>query len=52
VLEKAWAKTNANYNNINAGNAGEVWSFLSGIPSKYYRMNDASTINNDGTVMW
>jgi hypothetical protein len=52
VLEKAWAKVNANYNNINSGSSGEVWSFLAGIPSRYYPMTDVSSVNSNSVTLW
>ena len=41
-----------NYERINSGYIGEAWDHLTGIPSTYYSMSDASTINNNAASFW
>ena len=48
MIEKIWAKSNGNYDNIVGGATSEAINFLTGAPSKRYIHSDASGINNVG----
>ena len=48
LLEKAWAKANKNYENIEAGDPVEAFSFLTGAPSfQLYNGNDKKKIEEN-----
>ena len=59
-MEKVWAKTNGNYENINSGSPVEVYDFLFGAPAKQYIFknspinyaNTTSSLASAGTVIW
>jgi hypothetical protein len=39
LLEKAWAKVNGNYENINGGYPSETFRFLTNVPAYYYSVS-------------
>lgn len=47
MLEKAMAKLNVNYANINSGFPGEALRALTGMPSSYYSGNRLDNMTND-----
>ena len=47
-----WAMVNGNYERINSGSLAETWDFIAGIPTRYYTMTDASTVNNNALTLW
>jgi hypothetical protein len=51
-IEKAFAKANGNYENIQAGDPAEALEFLVGAPSMRYVIADAGSINNDPAIAW
>jgi hypothetical protein len=42
LMEKVWAKINANYEYIEGGNSYETFNLILGAPSKYYSMTGSS----------
>jgi hypothetical protein len=42
LLEKVWAKVNANYENIVSRNSQEAFNFILGAPSRYYSMTSST----------
>ena len=49
IIEKAYAKANGNYENIEAGWTSEVLDFLVGSPYQFFDILDKSTINQSAS---